>query len=305
MDNPINRRYAPSAPIPDPNCIGCGGGFKGFFFPPLVSGGGGSGKATEVLPGYSIAVDDESDSDTYRFKVGYSPDIALSAAMTIIAKAAGVSKANPVLIGTQIDEIVPSWSYNKAVASQSLSAVVSSPDSPISFPGISAVLRTADVTSILITRNCVVSIHGDDGLGNPNSTANASTSIQFGNYVAWGDDVDHIGLATTTLQTLLSALSKQIQTNRVHTLTTTGGANRYFFYFVPARFGEVTFTKGIFVGGYRRLHSVSGVLKAILDFGDTDVPITLVNGAGYTEEYYVYQSLYDNKADSVTPTYAT
>lgn len=299
---PLIPKYAKAAPLPNKNCIGCSAG-NGFVYPPFVAGPGGGGKVVEVTEGFSIDVDNESDTDTYRFKVSYDPTTVLTASISIVLKALGVTKSQPVLLGIEIDEIIPTWSYNKAVTSQSLTAIVTNPDPTITFPSITAALRTIDQEDVSITNNASVTIHGVDGIGF--TTANAITQIRFGNYVAWGDSSDKIGQVTTVLATLFSALSKTIQTSKAKALTTTGDANEYFFYAVPKRFGEVTFTKGIFPGGYRRLKSVLGVLKVVLDPGDDEEDVLIDNGTGYTEAYYFYQSEYDNKNDTVTPTYAS
>lgn len=292
---PLIPKYAKAAPIPNPNCIGCNQGNL-----PFVSGPGSGGKVVEVKEGFSIDVEDQSDSDTYRFKVAYSPFTALTASISVVLKSSGVTKSQPVLLGVEIDEIIPTWSYNKPVTEQSLTAVLTSPDPDIDFPSLADATRTVD-QAVEITNNASVTIHGADDDGSAVSTA----QIVFGNYGAWGHSSDKIGQVSTVLQTLFSALSKAVQTSRAKTLTTTGGVNEYFFYGIPKRFGEVLFTKGVFTGGYRRLKSVDGVLKVVLDDGDTEEDVLIDNGTGYTEAYYFYQSEYDNKNDLVTPTYAS
>lgn len=298
---PQTPRYAKPAPLPNKKCLSCGGD-KGFVYPPLVSGGGGGGLVTEVLPGDDISVDNLSDSDTYRFRVNYNPDVALTSTLDLILKSAGVVKAQPVLQGVVIDEIKSDWTYNKSIASQALTFTVQSPDVAIPAPSLNAGERTKTVSSVSVTKDASVKIHGDDGNG---SISETTKPISFGNYVAFGHGADKIGAAASTVQALYDALSKEVKTNRVKTLSTTGGPNEYFFYLVPKRFGDVTFTKGIFQGGYFKLNNVAGVLKKVLDPGDVVLDIVLSNGAGFSEAYDVWQSLYDNKNDEVTPTYAS
>jgi len=303
MQNPQTPNYAQPAPLPNENCLGCGN--KPFVYPPLVAGNGGSGKNVEVDAGYAIAVQDNSDSDTFRFKVSSAPQSALSVILSLVVKAAGVVKAQPILLGTIIDEWLPTWSYNRAVASQNLAIEVQNIDQGGDIPSLSSAARTADVNSnVSITDDATVTINGDDGSGNPGSTADATAQIQFANVVAWGDYTDLISSNVSDLQAIFDGMNTSVQRTRGKTLYATGGANRHFYYFVPKRYGLVTFQKGIFIGGFIRLKNDSGVL--VDDLGtDTESDILLTNSLGFQEAYYVYESEYDNQNDPVTPIIAS
>jgi hypothetical protein len=111
-----------------------------------------------------------------------------------------------------------------------------------------------------------------------------------------------LGRPVSEIPTLISGLAnkqQQIKTSRANSIYGTGGVNKKFFIIYPAAWGEAVFTKGIFVGGFQRLKNEAGTL--VVTVAGTELPISWTNQHGYTEDVYVYQSLYDNIADAVEP----
>lgn len=295
--------YALPAPIPNPNCAGCGG--RTLYYPPLVVPGAGGGNPIEIDAGPGIDVQDLSTSELDHFIISQIPITTLSAALSLVAKAGGVAKSNPILQGTAIDQVIATWSYNGVITSQVLNAVFGGSDSA-EIPILASGPRTSDFEAS-IEEDATFTITGNNGQGFPTSIASSSAQVLFGNHVAWGDGASLIGEDVADLQAFFDSLSKAVQRSKGKSLTTTGGLNEYFFYLVPVRFGEVTFTKGIFPGGYRQLLSIGGVFVPEDEVGSGDVidEILIENDEGFTEAYRVYMSLYDNQDDPDTPTVAS
>lgn len=298
--NPEVPQYAPDPPFSNDNCEDCGSGNSSFYTPPPT----GNGKKVEMLPGTSIAVEDLSDIDTYRFRHNFVTYTPLSANYTILTPyIAGVDgrQNGLVLFGRTVDRVDSTWSYNKAVTSQALSSAAPGFVAPTLLPAD----RTKSVTGLAIVNDISFTITGDDGAAQSGSVDADSAFVRYGNLVRWGKGASKVGLATSGLQALFNGLASSINTNvRGRSILMTGGVNEYDFYFLPVRFGTVTFQKGIFVGGFVRLKNVAGVLKDALGIGDVESPISINNGYA-AENYYVYMTLYDNQADPTTPVVAS
>lgn len=265
-------------------------------FPIVDDPGSGSQKSTIIIAGPSIAVEDLSDADAYRFRVSYEPYTALSVTLTLVAKEVGVIKTNPVLKGTVIDAVELDWSYNKAVISQELSNTGGLIEPTLGINDVSH-----DYTSQTITTNTTFTISGNDGNGQPGSLGSDAKSITFGNNMILGNTTNFNLLLLADFLTAISGFSKIIKTARAHSYFATGGANQHHYVIYPKIWGLGIFTKGIFTGGYVRLKNVAGTLKQELSGGDVELDINITNEEGYVEAYYIYMSLYDNQEDAVTP----
>lgn len=255
-----------------------------------------SQKGVIILPGPGIGVENLSDADNYRFRISTQEFVALTVALTLVAKEAGVVKTSPILKGTIIDEIELNWTYNKAVNSQLLTN-----NSDLIEPSLEIEERAYEYSAQDIDSNISFTIAGNDGLGQPGSTASSTKSISFGNILYLGTGPDKFNTATSGIEAFIESLTAVTKTARSYSYHATGGTNQYHFIAYPKAWGLATFTKGIFTGGYVRLKNVLGTLKAELGGGDVESDITITNSKGYTEEYYVYQSLFDDQADAVTP----
>lgn len=281
------------------SCRGCGHGGGNQI--PITGGGsspgGGTGKGVIMIAGPGIQVEDLSDTENYRFRHSAVPYQALSVNLNLTAEESGVIRTSPVLKGTVLDKIQLSWSYNKEINSQSLSNTVSLPP-----PTLAASDRSHTYNPVNVQNNVSFTVQGNDGLGQPGSSASASRSIVFGNLMWLGKGTSRLNTVTSDLEIFLESLQIQvIKTIRNHTYNATGGVNEKHFVGYPKSFGLGTFTKGIFVGGYVRLKSVMGILKSDLAEGDVESDIIITNSKGYSEAYYIYESLFDNQDDPVTP----
>jgi len=256
-----------------------------------------SQKDVKIIAGPGIIVQDTSDLESFRFLVSATNVEALIATLTIIAKEAGVARANPVLKGTVIDRVELDWAYNKAVTIQSLSNT-----GGLTSPTLNAADRSYDYVGQVINSNINFTIQGNDGLGLGGSIDSDTQSILFGNEMILGEGVSKILTPTSGLEAFIDALAtKVVKTSRSHTYFATGGAGQKHFVAYPKSFGLGTFEKLGFPGGYIRLKNVAGTLKANLDISDTETDILFTNPKGFQEAYYVYESLYDNQNDPVNP----
>ncbi len=162
-------------------------------------------------------------------------------------------------------------------------------------------VREESLTDLTITQDRSFTITGDDGSGLPAGIVGDTDWVRYGNLARWGKGVEFLGGLASGLQGLFNSLAGSVNTNtRVRSFFATGGVNEYDYYFIPVRFGAATFQKGIFVGGFVRLKNVDGTLYETIPDGETEDPITINNGYA-SEEYYVYQTLYDNQNDPGEP----
>jgi hypothetical protein len=117
-----------------------------------------------------------------------------------------------------------------------------------------------------------------------------------------GYGLSKINQSSSGLEVFIESLqASSIRIDRFNTYFATGGVNEKHFVAYPVTFGLGTFTKGIFTGGYVRLKLVGGILKSELGISDVESDILITNSKGYTEAYYIYESLFDNQADPITP----
>lgn len=289
--NPITPIYFGGKYIQNANCAnpGC----PVIYTPP--DGAGGGGLPVSVIAGTDILVEDLSDANQYQFRVNYNPVVALTASLSITGYVGGILQSEPILKGKIVDEIRSSWSYNKAVASQELNDI-----------SVPVGDRNKTETGLNVTDDISYEIEGNDGLGQGGSIAADTDSLLFGNYMIWGDYPKIDGQATTVVNTLIANLAnktQQVKRDRNNSIYATGGTNQRFFVIYPAAWGEATFTKGIFEGGFQRLKNQAGTL--VVEVTGTELPIEWTNEEGHTEEIYVYQSLYDDRADALEPIIVT
>jgi hypothetical protein len=274
--------------------MSCGNSKYTNFIP--ITGGPTTQKDVVLIPGPGIQIEDLSDVNAYRFVLSTQEIVDLSVNLTVIALEAGDPKTSPILRGTVIDELNLTWVYNKAIVSQTLTNTGS-----LTPPSLTTTEFSYNYTGQNVQNNLSLTIQGNDGLAQPGSIASDTKSISFGNIMWIGAGTSKINESTAGIEAFIESLSGVIKTSRNHTYFATGGVNQKHFVAYPAAFGLGTFTKGIFTGGYIRLKNVGGTLKSVLGIGDIESPITITNSKGYSENYYIYESEYDNQADNVTP----
>jgi hypothetical protein len=244
-----------------------------------------------------VRIENLSDANTYRFRFSTYEYTALTANLGLIAKtggAGGTVKTSPVLKGTIIDYIELSMAYNKVIASQTLVNTGGLTPPALLFSDTQYIYDPVSVSS-----NITFTLTGNDGQGQPGSIASDSESITFGNVMYLGKGPSKIGALASGMEAFIESLATStIKTARNHTYYATGVANEHHFVAYPKAWGEATFTKGIFTGGYVRLKNVGGTMEVD---GSPEIDVAFTNGESFSENYYIYQSLYDNQNDAVTP----
>ncbi len=300
--NIVTPIYTQATPPSSKGCNVCGAGGiggGGVIIPP-GSGGSGGGNITIVEAGNQISVDDNSYPGVDSFKVHYAPYTALTANISSLPYVGGILQSGLVLFGKIVDEVITTWSYNKAnVATQALTN-----DGGFTEPALVPADRDFTHTAIVLIVKTIFTITGNDGVGQTGSIASKTATVDFGNIIMWGDYTDMVGQLEAEIDNLVTSLLTQstiISNTKARSVFATGGQNRNFFYLLPKRLGEVIFSKNNFVGGFYRLKLVSGALKSVLVGGDVESDIIIVNSAGYSEAYYLYQSSSDDQADAIVP----
>ena len=252
-----------------------------------------SDKAVQIVAGAGIAVADIGDANTYRFQVTAVPYTPLQTSLTLVAKVSGIIKTMPLLKGTLIDRFELTFAYNKAIASQTLTNTAG-----LTPPTLVPVDTGYTYVSQSIGSNMSFTLTANDGAGQTGSIASDVENVTFGNNIWIGKGPSKIGAASSGMQAFLQSLaSGNVQTSRGTQYFATGGVNEKSFIAYPKAWGLGTFTKGIFAGGYIRLM----VVGATMATSGTESDLVITNAAGFSEAYYVYESLYDNQNDAVTP----
>ena len=193
--------------------------FNGNLIP--VTGGNTAQKVVIVQEGAGINVTDLSDSNTYKFTVSSENVTALTVTLALISQESSTPISNPVLIGTVIDEVNLSWTYNKTIVSQTLENT-----GGLTPPTLINTDVLYDYTGQTITANTSFTIEGNDGLALSGSIANDTKSITFGNYLWVGAGTSKISTATASIEAFIETLTSTIKTSRAHTYYATGGVNQ-------------------------------------------------------------------------------
>lgn len=250
-------------------------------------------KDVELIASPNVQITDLSDANTHRFEIGTYEYVNLVAALTLIAKVSGVAQSIPVLKGKVVDRVELAWSYNKTVVSQTLTN-----NGGLSVPTLGPTDDDYTYLSQSIVTDIAFTLQGNDGFGQPGSIDSDVQSITFGNYMWIGHGPSKIGSSAAAMEAFIESLATSvIKTARAHTYYATGGSGQKHFIAYPKAWGLANFTKGIFSGGYVRLMKVGTTMET----SGVESDLMITNSAGHTEAYYVYESLYDNQEDAVTP----
>ncbi len=114
------------------------------------------------------------------------------------------------------------------------------------------------------------------GLSAQTSATSASTSIThtFVNRRFWGVSTTASGYTEANVEALANT---ELSNSKANTFSVTAGAGEYIIYSYPSRLGTATFTVGGFEGGF-----------------NTPETVSITNGFGFTENFYVYRSINSN-----------
>lgn len=261
----------------------------------FIISSGSDALPVDVRGGVDTEVDDISNQQEQIFVVNHSPYTALSLSLTVVVLSSSQQLTLPVLKGTTVDQLNLTWSYNKPVSSQN---IIDS--GPIPDVVLNASQRAINIVTSL-TEDATLTLSGDDGAGRTGSVDSETFQIQFGNYFAHTVTTDLIGLNQNLLQNLYDNAQRTVKRARQGSFFPSSVANQHDLVIYPKSWGLGTFTKGIFEGGFVRLKNVAGELKSIVGQGETETDIILNNGNGFSEAFYVYQSLIDFQQDTEVP----
>lgn len=157
------------------------------------------------------------------------------------------------LMGASVDEVNLTWSWNKAIVSQTLNG---------------AVVPLADRAATIegpFTNDTAFSVIGNDG----------TTSVTRAVTLAFSND-RFVGVGAAGLDAeagaALTATARSANETRALTFTVTAGPGQKIYYLFPKRLGFPTFTVGGFEGG----------------FDVSEEP--LQNAAGFIEDFYICES---------------
>lgn len=158
-------------------------------------------------------------------------------------------------MGATIADVTLNWALNKKAKTLTLDG------QPVTVTDTSKVL-----TGQSIKTNKTWTLKATD---ERDASATKTTAITFYNGVYWGAKASPGSYDSAFVLTL----TKGLQGNKNKTFTATAGADEYFFYCVPTRYGAVTFNVGGFDGGFTKV--------ATIEF---------TNASGYNENYDIYKS---------------
>lgn len=173
-----------------------------------------------------------------------------------IAISAFTNNKNTVEMGTKITDVTLNWTLSKNPKTMMIDSESITPLST----------RTKTYSGQNITTNKTYTLKVTD---EKDASATKTTYITFYNGVYWGAKAAPSSYDSAFVLTL----TKGLQGNKYKTFTATAGADEYFFYCVPTRYGAVTFNVGGFDGGFTKV--------ATIEF---------TNASGYKESYDIYKS---------------
>ena len=172
-----------------------------------------------------------------------------------IAISTFTNNKNTQEMGATISDVTLNWTLNKKAKTLTLDG------QPVTVTDTSKVL-----TGQSIKTNKTWTLKATD---ERDASATKTTAITFYNGVYWGAKASPGSYDSAFVLTL----TKGLQGNKNKTFTATAGADEYFFYCVPTRYGAVTFNVGGFDGGFTKV--------ATIEF---------TNASGYNENYDIYKS---------------
>ena len=297
--NPTTPTYSKAVPVVNENCETCSQSGYSFYIlgTPDTEG---SNKPIVITGTDPIEVEDLSNSIENRFNVKYSPPVQLTAALSLVAKdSGGVQLNNLILKGKVVDSVELSWTYSRPadIASQSLTN-----DGGLAVPSLDPLDNSYTYPAgQAITDDVEFTLDGDDGKGNnPESTAQDTAKILFGNYRGWGVGVRRDTGSYTKAQMISfiesliqGAGTVEIDTDRLKSELVGEGAttNDYFYYFYPKSWGFAKFFQNGFNGGFKRLASVGGtIVSASLDSLEAGEEDILISNGLTSEAFYIFQT---------------
>jgi hypothetical protein len=166
------------------------------------------------------------------------------------------NKPTTLEIGTTINSVVFSWTYNKNIVSQKFNN-----------EALEANLRSYTYNSSF-NSNKSFKLEANDGEGNFNKSIN----FNFLNGRYWG-----VSNSNEYDSNFVLSLSKELASSKAKTFTVNCGSGQHIFYCIPSSFGTPTFTVGGFSGGFNKIQTIQ-----------------FTNASGFTENYDIWKSTNSN-----------
>lgn len=160
-----------------------------------------------------------------------------------------------VEMGTIVNDVVISWTLNKAPASQKLDGTE-----------VDVSARSKSLTGLGLSKNKSFSLVVTDERG---ATDSASTSISFVNGVYYGVCNADDECTSEAIRTL----TRKLQSSKSITFTVNAGTGKHIVFALPTRYGTPNFNVGGFDGGFSKVTTFS-----------------FINASGYSESYDVWLS---------------
>jgi hypothetical protein len=188
-------------------------------------------------------------------------ELALNGLLYVLPVVTGtisIPSGGAVEIGSTVTSVSVGWTTNKIMSSVTITGT----GAPVTnfAPATSG---TIVINSLSLTTNTTYTMHCTD-LELATALATATVNFRYSRY--WG-----VGTLTTLSDGQINALSNELSTTRVKTITYVC-ANQYFYYIYPVSWGTSTFT----IGGVENVPIVS--------------TISHINNSGNNASYYFYRS---------------
>jgi len=172
--------------------------------------------------------------------------------------------------GQTLTSIQLSWTFNKAVESQTITGT------DVVTPTLTLAERTKLVTLSNITSNRTITLTADDVLADANAAKTSNLNLTFLNKIYYGKSV--VG---TVNSAFVLALTGELKSNRTKSFSLTTGASEYIWFASPVAYGLPSFKTNGFNGGFDLNTTLTG-------------GTIFVNASGHAESYYVFRSTNEN-----------
>lgn len=233
----------------------------------------GATKKTVVLAGDNITVSEIETDDEYQFTVSYSPYIPLT--IDSFTDDVGIQ-----LKGFTLTSFNLNWTYNKGVASQSLDQGLTAPNIVVGQKSYSLA-----VTGQNITVDTTITLTADDDAADANPAKTATNTIRFGNNIYYGSVLIPDTATYNPSEGDIKALANEdlvLNAQGANPITYSNDeVNEYEIFAAPSSYTVNGFQDSVnpVPGGFTQVKTLN-----------------ITNSEGFTEEYTVWRSTYDNLA---------
>jgi len=169
--------------------------------------------------------------------------------------------------GQVLTSVACTWTYNKAIETQTITGVDVTP------PTLIAADRNKTVVLVNISVTTILTLTADDDTSDAIAAKTRTVTLNFYNKIHFGKAV----IPGAVNDAFVLSLQGELKANRLKEFNVTTGANEYIWFACPSAYGAASFKTNGFNGG----------LDLLSTFNHT-------NASGHTEEYSVYRSTNHN-----------